>query len=235
MGNLSQRITARALGLTIYLTWAMLFSGCAELEILPSWVPFQGPASDSMPGVTPPAERIAQFKKLSEQANSCDAEQRLKISEQLAAAIRQETDPLIRVEIIRTLGRYPGPAANRILQTALSDADPQVRIAACEAWGRRSDPKAVELLAETLRGDVNIDVRLAAAKALGETRHPGAVAPLGEALDDADPALQYRAVLALQKATGKNLGVDVYRWRQYVRGELKETTPSLAERIFHWF
>jgi len=209
--------------------------GCSDLDILPSWMPFQSPASDTMPGVTSPAERIAQLRKLSEQAHTYDAEQRQKISEQLAAAIRQEKDSLIRVEIIRTLGRYPGPAADGILRAALNDADPQVRIAACEAWGRRSDAQAVALLAETLRGDVNIDVRLAAAKALGETRHPAAVAPLGEALDDADPALQYRAVLALQKASGKNLGVDVYRWRQYVKGELKETSPTLADRLKQWF
>ena len=75
------------------------------------------------------------------------------------------------------------------------------------------------LLAEALRSDVDADVRLAAAKALGETKNPAATAPLGEALNDSDPAMQYQAVLSLQKATGKDLGNDVARWQRYVKGE----------------
>ena len=40
-------------------------AGCADLDILPSWLPFQGPASDTIPGVVTPAERIAELRKLS--------------------------------------------------------------------------------------------------------------------------------------------------------------------------
>jgi HEAT repeat protein len=204
--------------------------GCADLE-LPSWVPFQGAASDTMPGVIPPRERIEKLRKLSEAAASATPEQRQLVSEQLATSIRTERDPLIRLEIIRTLGRYPGSSADAILKAALNDSEVRVRTAACEAWGRRTDVQAVALLAETLRSDVDADVRLAAAKALGETKNPAAVAPLGEALADSDPAMQYRAVLSLQQATGKNLGESVERWQQYVKaGPPPGPTPSLADR-----
>ena len=87
-----------------------------------------------------------------------------------------------------------------------------------------------------LRADVNPDVRLAAAKALGETKSPEAVPALGEALTDTDPAMQYRAVLSLQKVTGKDLGNDVGRWQQYVKGQQPTaTSPSLAERFLRLF
>ncbi|MCX7010059.1 MAG: HEAT repeat domain-containing protein, partial [Kiritimatiellaeota bacterium] len=89
------------------------------------------------------------------------------------------------MEIIRALGRYPGPAADAILKAALGDADTHVRVIACEAWGKRGDAQAAKLLSEALRSDVDADVRLAAAKALGESKNnQEAVAALGEAFVD---------------------------------------------------
>jgi HEAT repeat protein len=209
---------------------AMTAGGCADFDF-PSWVPFQGPASDEMPGVVPPRERIEKLKKLSEASAAANPAQRMQVSEQLAASIRTEKDPLIRLEIIRTLGRYPGPAADAILKAALSDSEAYIRVVACEAWGKRNDAQAVALLSEALRSDVDADVRLAATQALGETKNPAAVAALGEALSDSDPAMQYRAVLSLKQATGKDLGNNVERWQQYVKSERRDVpAPSLADR-----
>jgi HEAT repeat protein len=230
IGASGQRILLVLCGLA-----AVTVAGCADLDILPSWVPFQGPASDQLPGVVTPAQRIVELRKLSEKAATSSAEEKQRISQQLAGSIRTEKDPLIRMEIIRALGRYPGPAADAILKAAMSDADTHVRVVACEAWGKRGDAQAVTLLAETLRSDVDTDVRLAAAKALGETNRREAVPALGEALSDSDPAMQYRAVLSLRKVTGKDLGNDVDRWRKYVKGELPEPTPSLAEHLRRLF
>jgi HEAT repeat protein len=209
---------------------AMTASGCSDFEF-PSWVPFQGPSSDTMPGVLAPRERIDQLRKLSETAASATPAQRQQVSEQLAASIRKEKDPLIRLEIIRTLGHYPGPAADAILKAAMSDPEARIRAVACEAWGKRNDAQAVALLAEALRSDVDADVRLAATKALGETKNPAAVAPLGEALNDTDPAMQYQAVLSLRQATGKDLGDKIDRWQQYVKQQRpQEPGSSLADR-----
>ena len=224
IGASSRRVLLMLCGLA-----SLAAAGCADME-LPSWVPFQGPASDKMAGVVPPRERIEKLKKLSEAAATATPEQRQQVSEQLAASIRTEKDPLIRLEIIRTLGRYPGPAADAILKAALNDSDVHVRVVACEAWGKRNDAQAVSLLAEALRSDVDADVRLAAAKALGETKNPAAVAPLGEALSDSDPAMQYRAVLSLKQATGKDLGDSVQRWQQYVKGEQSRRADPVVGR-----
>jgi HEAT repeat protein len=209
---------------------AMTAGGCSDFEF-PSWVPFQGPASDTLPGVVAPRERVAQLKKLSETAASATPAQRQQVSDQLSAAFRKEKDPLIRLEIIRTLGHYPGPAADAILKAALSDSEARNRAVACEAWGRRNDAGAVALLAEALRSDVDADVRLTAAEALGNTKNPAAVAALGDALNDSDPAMQYRAVLSLRQSTGKDLGESIERWQQYVKQQRpQEPGGSLADR-----
>lgn len=222
--------SGRKIGLMLCGLTAMLAGGCADLD-LPSWVPFQGPASDTMPGVVAPRERIEHLRKLSESAASATPAQRQQVSEQLATSIRTEKDPLIRLEIIRAMGRYPGPAAGAVLKASMSDPEPQIRIAACGAWGRRNDAQAVALLADAMRGDVDADVRLAAAQALGETKSPAAVAVLGDALNDSDPAMQYRAVVSLKRATGKDFGDSIERWQQYVKQQRpQEPASSLAER-----
>ena len=214
---------------------ALTAGGCADFDILPTWMPFQGPAADQLPGVVSPTERITELRKLSEKAATASSEEKQRVSDKLATSIRTEKDPLIRLEIIRALGRYPGASSDAILKTALSDADAHVRVAACDAWGKRNDVQSVQLLAGALSGDVDADVRLAAAKALGETKGPEVAKALGEALSDADPAMQYRAVLSLKKVTGKDLGNDVNRWQQYVKGEQSGPPPSLAERFWQLF
>ena len=179
-------------------------AGCSEVE-LPSWVPFQGPAGDKLPGLVTPAERITELRKLSGDGRRQGRRGKAAGFRAVGRLDSDGKEPLVRLEIIRTLGHYPGPAADAILKRAVNDDDTHVRVVACEGWGRRGGDQAVALLAELLRGNVNVNVRLAAAKALGETRSPAAVAPLGEALADSDPAMQYQAVLALQRATGKEL------------------------------
>ena len=150
-------------------------------------------------------------------------------------SIKTENDPLIRREIIRALGKYPSPAADVIIEAALKDPVNFVRAEACEAWGHRTDnPRAVVLLSESLRSDADFDVRMAAATALGETKNPAAKVVLGEALADPDPAMQYQAVVSLQKATGQDFGNSIERGQQYIKGETPQP-QSLAERFLKLF
>jgi HEAT repeat protein len=147
----------------------------------------------------------------------------------------KERDALIRVEVVRALQKYQTPTASAAIVSAMKDQETDVRVAACEALGRRGGPELVTVLVGALRGDVDVDVRLAAARALGQSHDPAAIQALGGALDDKDPAMQYRAVLSLKSATGKDFGNDVKRWQQYVKGEMPDTAPSLAERMQNMF
>lgn len=221
----------KPLGVLICCLLAAALPSCANSK-MPSWIPFRD-KPDHLAGVSPPAERIASLKKLAQNAASTPADQKARISQDLVNQIKNEADPIIRAEIIRALVHYPSPAGDAVLRAALNDPDADVRVIACDCWGKRGDAQAVQVLAGLLSGDINLDVRLAAARALGKTRDPAAIAALAAALDDNDVAMQHRAVRSLQDITGESLGNDVDRWRQYAKeGRLKPANPSsLAGRI----
>jgi HEAT repeat protein len=215
-------------------------AGCGSLPMLDLGAAFQMPWAeepDRVPGLRSPAERLEALEQLAANADDADPARHERVAGELAKMIRDEADPVIRAEIIRTVGHYQGRTADEVLRRALKDSDAAVRVAACEAWGRRNHPESAKILAKALATDTDVDVRLAAARALGETEDPAAVQALGLALDDRDPAMQYRAVQSLEEVTGEDLGNDVDRWRQYVRGELPESERgvSVAERLGGFF
>lgn len=215
--------------LVLGLLWPAI-SGCT------SW-PLSGKSSDTVPGIVPPQERIAALKKLAGEAPSKDPAERERIAAELAAQYPRETDPMIRVAMVRALAACSGPAAAGALREAAKDSDSDVRIAVCKALGRQKGPEATAVLRELFAGDMDVDVRLAAARALGQTRDPAAMATLATGLEDRDPAMQYRAVTSLRKIAPQDLGDDVERWRQYLQGQPAPPakTPSLAERFGRLF
>lgn len=218
----------------------VLTAGCGGLrppDLGSAFTAPWGEKPDRVPGLKSPAEKIASLQELADTADAADSARHHAVAEQLAEMIRDEPDPVIRAEIVRTLSHYRAEQADRVLRRALKDSDADVRVAACEAWAEREHPDSSKILAEVLSTDLDVDVRLAAARALGETDDPAAVQALGLALDDRDPAMQYRAVQSLREVTGEDLGNDLERWRQYVRGEKPQTRReiSIAERLQSFF
>jgi HEAT repeat protein len=205
----------------------MLLPGCANGSKKKTGTPDVMSSADQIEGL----QRIA---KAAAQKTPAEQEQMARL---LAASIQKENDSLVRAEIVRTLGYYNTDTALAVARAALKDPVNDVRIEACAVLGKKKGPQAVSSLSESLGADVNFDVRLAAARALGETKDRAAQPALGIALEDPDPAMQYCAVESLKQVTGKDLGNDVARWRQYVKGEAPapQETPSLAERLRRWF
>ena len=105
-----------------------------------------------------------------------------------------------------------------------------------QGLGKRGGPDASRVLAEALSGDTSVDVRIAATQALGEMRDPQAVPLLAVALEDPDPALQFRAVQAMRLASGKDLGNDVNLWRQYAKNpDPNAREESVADKLRRMF
>jgi HEAT repeat protein len=178
-------------------------------------------------GVKTPQQRIEELKVLAKSSSPPP-----ETVAQLVKEIQTEQDPLVRMNIVRVLAKASEPSASAVLHAGLEDPDNGVRIACCEAWGKRSGPEAVAELSAVLRAESNIDVRMAAAKALGATGQATAVQPLAEVLADNDPAIQRRAIESLKSVSGKDFGYDVPAWRQYAAGEPVEPRPvSFAERL----
>jgi len=230
---------SRILAAVLLTLGAIVCSGCSgprPAGKLAFW-PFDRGGSDVVPGVTSPAERVEMLREMGKKAGWAKPEEQERIATELAAAFQDEPDPLIRLEIVRAIGRCRTPAADSVLDAALNDSEPDVRMVACRAWGDRGGPEAAAKLSEMLRSDVDLDVRLTAAQALGETADPNAVAALGEALEDRDPAMQYQAVQSLRNVTGEDLGSDVNQWRHYVKGEPPDPAESVsvAQRIRRFF
>ncbi|MGC3971526.1 MAG: HEAT repeat domain-containing protein [Pirellulales bacterium] len=138
---------------------------------------------------------------------------------------------LIRLETLRVVARCGSPVAGETLREALNDSDRDVRVAACQAWGIHGGAQAVPQLSEALRKDPSVDVRLAAGKALGQIGGQESVQALSVALDDQDPALQYRAIQSLREVTGKDFGDNVAAWRDYTRGSGAPAEISLVDRM----
>jgi HEAT repeat protein len=187
----------------------------------------------------PPNERAARLQKLAEEVPKMDPARKGQTAAELTQMLKNEPDPVLRVDILRTLDLCGGPAADAMLRCALRGPDPDadVRSVACGLVGKHGGADTVKLLSDVLAGDIDKDVRMAAVRALGWTHDRTAVAAVAPALDDKDPAMQYCAVLALRKLTDRDLGNDVDRWRAAIRdGSLQRgDPPTLTERFHHWF
>jgi HEAT repeat protein len=203
--------------------------GCAESG---SW--FHSEKPEAIPGVVSPTKRIQDLRDVAAGAPSKSPAEKQQLAGKLAVEIQREPDPLIRTEIIRTLGELPSPAADAILRVAVNDPGNDVRWAACEAWAKRGNAEAAAVLAGALNSDIDHDVRIAAARALGQTHDPRAITALGGVLDDKDPAMQYIAVLSLRQITGQDLGTDVNKWREYLQSGKLRPAPSAAETASRW-
>jgi len=180
-----------------------------------------------------PVERISKIEAAGRKIAKEDPAAQEAFARNLAGKLRDETDPLVRERIIRTLGEFETPVAVALLRAGLNDGNADVRVACCEGLGRHRNGESLAALSETLRRDEDIDVRLAATRALGAFRDPAAVRAMTIALKDRDPALQYRAVQSLRHMTGLDYGNDVTRWLEFAeKGELPAERPvRVAERL----
>ncbi len=227
----SRRCVALSLGLLALVT----SNGCSYARARPKWVQsitfWEAKEIDEKYLKKTPAEEIEELRELAEKIPSQSSEEQNRTAADLAQRYRNESDPLIRIELLLAISRCGAPAAGETLRAGLSDSDRDVRVAACLGWGNHGGPGAVAQMSEAIRKDSSVDVRLAAGRALGQLGGDDAVAALRPALDDPDPALQYRAMQSLREITGKDFGDNVVSWREYIRGEAAPAEISLVERM----
>ena len=188
------------------------------------------PEVDDAVGITTPAQRLAAMKEMAEKADKQSPAEQERVSADLAKQIQEEQDPMIRRNIVKALGHFNTASSTAVLQAAVADSDAWVRVAACEAWGRRGGPESVERLATLLSADTNLDVRLAAAHALGQTRIKGPTAALGRSTFRWRPRNPLSRTWLAEKISGKDYGNDPNLWRAYARGENPDppSGPSIA-------
>ena len=156
------------------------------------------------------------------------------VTEQLVSRLRAESDPLMRRELVRAISAFSMPGAIAGLHEAMNDDDVDVRVAVCQGWQRMGGTEAVKVLTTALETDPDVDIRLAAAKALGSFQDSAALNALVIALNDSDPALQRRARISLEQATGQDFGYQVDSWRRFVQNQIgasPDPAPGPQTRI----
>lgn len=181
--------------------------------------------------------RLADLQGVRSSAAWLAPEKKQEIANDMARLFAAETNPVLRTEMVGILGELGIPSAFETMRLAVADADEDVRIAACHAWGKLGANEAVPVLKELMEREADVDVRLAAIGELGHYPEQGALEILGQALDDNDPAVQYLAVQSLKTSTGRDFGDSVPAWREFVQGREPQAppAPSIVERITHWF
>lgn len=203
-------------------------SGCA------GWLPWGDSAATEEQiaryGLTAD-QRIAEIRQEAVEAQERGTTAEMTFSQGLIRSLLEEHDPRVRCAILEIAADFDTPAAHAICEGGLRDPDARVRMTACDVCGRRGK-EAVPLLAACMETDAEIDVRLRAVRALGASDDDAAIPVLAIALEDPDPAVQYRAVAALREISGRDLGNDVNAWREWATDpEARNSTPTMAETI----
>ena len=214
-------------------TSGVLVSGCA------SWLPWQQREKAARDQERYGQTADTRIKKLAERTKAArgkPAADQVAYTEELVRMLLEEHDPRVRCKILENAASFDTAAARAICKGGLQDPDTMVRMAACGVWAKRGGPEAVELLAQRYQTDADLDVRLRALKMLGELKDKQAIPVLARALEDADPAVQYRAVASLKKVSGRDLGNDVNAWREWaVDPEADKGEWSIAETFRRLF
>lgn len=175
-------------------------------------------------------QRITDLQAEAGRAKEASGADQVAFTQSLVTKVLAEHDPRVRAAMLAIAADFDTPAAVAVCRGALEDPEARVRMAACEAWSKRGGPEAVSLLASRADADPDIDVRLKALKELGSLGDAAAVPVLARALEDPDPAVQYRAVGALKDVSGRDLGDDVNAWRTWAADpNAKGTEWSIAE------
>ena len=214
-------------GVFLVLLASLMVTGCA------SWNPLKRREKAARDQEKYGFTADTRIKKLAERSKAVKSEPKqnqLEFTQDMVRMMLEEHDPRVRGKILETAAEYDTAAATAICKGALQDPSELVRIKACDVWAKRGGEEAVQLLAVRFQTDSELDVRLRALKMLGELKDKQAIPVLARALEDADPAVQYRAVASLKKVSGRDLGNDVNAWREWaVDPEAHKAEWSIAE------
>lgn len=220
-------------GAFLVLLASVMLAGCA------SWSPWkrrEKAARDQEKYGFTADTRIKKLAERSKAVKSESAQSQLEFTQDLVRMMLEEHDPRVRGRILETAADYETAAATAICKGALQDPSEMVRMKACDVWAKRGGEEAVQLLATRFQTDSELDVRLRALKMLGELKDKQAIPVLARALEDADPAVQYRAVASLKQVSGRDLGNDVNAWRDWAANpEAHKAEWSIAESFRRLF
>jgi len=209
----------------------LMLSGCA------GWSPWTSKEKSARNAELYGPTANQRIKTLQEQAKAArgESQQQVEFTRELVGKVLAEHDARVRCEMVAVAAEFDTASSLAICKGALQDPDERVRMKACDIWRKRGGEEAVQLLANRYRTDRELDVRLRALRMLGELEDKSAIPVLAEALENPDPAVQYRAVAALKQVSGRDLGDDVNKWREWAADPNVKQPWSIAESFRQLF
>ncbi|MCX7414069.1 MAG: HEAT repeat domain-containing protein [Planctomycetia bacterium] len=228
---LSQAARLRAVLPCLIVGAGLMLSGCA------GWSPWTSKEKSARNAELYGPTANQRIKTLQEQAKAArgESQQQVEFTQELVGKVLEEHDARVRCEMVAVAAEFDTASSLAICKGALQDPDERVRMKACDIWRKRGGEEAVQLLANRYRTDRELDVRLRALRMLGELEDKSAIPVLAEALENPDPAVQYRAVAALKQVSGRDLGDDVNKWREWAADPNVKQPWSIAESFRQLF
>lgn len=181
--------------------------------------------------------QMQQLKQLADSAAYEPADRQEQISQEMLERYRNEPNPLLRSAVVKVVGYVNGSAVDETLAAAMKDSEPEVRIAATKALGRRGNEESLRVLSSSMAEDTDLDVRIAIASELKRFRNSQeATRALALALEENDAGLQHQAIASLEQVTGRSYGMNAATWREYLAGGNPTPPPetSIADRVKGW-
>lgn len=223
---------------------APLAAGCSdgpvpEMRSLNPWVRRQWAEDEEQ--LATYHRKVADLASLRSGAGSMSPAQQASAAAELSQRLQEEQSPVLRAELVRSLGELGASVSQTAVLSAMSDESGHVRIAAAKALGRQPTQEGFQALTRAVESDSDLDVRIAAARELSYFKAFDAPQALRPALEDNDPALQLAAMQSLQSLTGRSeYGNHVPTWREYLDGNnpAPPPGPTLAQRwqqLWNWY
>lgn len=184
-----------------------------------------------------PAERVEALSVLRKSMATRGQDEQAQLVADVQLLLQRERDPFLRADAMRSVSGCTVPQVEDLFQQCTLDAHPAVRVACCQTLAERRNGPALAVLSRLAVEDADIDVRLEALKGLAKFEGSQAAPALAAALDDSNPAVQYRAMQSLSATTKQDLGNDVQVWKDHLAGKpVSPKSSSFAERLTKpWF
>lgn len=134
----------------------------------------------------------------------------------LVDALEKDQSMLVRSMAARIMALEGKAEYIPLLEKALNDSSPLVRMEAIQSLGSLKSKSSIPLLTELLLKDTDIHVRLKALKSIQYMQAEEDIIPvLIDSLEDQEPSVRFQALLLLEKSTKVKLGSDKETWKKW--------------------